>query len=173
MTTPFDNDGGAGPDGTVSGDAMRWVPAQRTESALATAPDDAWAGFQPVDAYSRADAIRDGVLVPVPEAVAREAGLRVPVALTAAAYADCVAWSEEDDARKGTCQDEAGRLWDVLTMTRYAMRRSGRSSRCVVELYRIPRHGSGRAARRTLLVASMGPGDAGEPVLTVMLPDED
>ncbi|WP_199827735.1 DUF6573 family protein [Streptomyces specialis] len=169
MTTPFDHDGGAGPDGTVSGDAVRWVPAQRTPSTLALFPK----ALGPVGACSRADAIRDGGLVPVPEAMAREAGLRVPVALSAAAYADCVAWSEEDDTRKGTCQDEAGRLWDVLAMTRYAMRRSGRSSRCVVELYRVPRHGPARAARRALLVASMGPGDTGEPVLTVELPDED
>jgi hypothetical protein len=62
--------------------------------------------------YTRADAIRDGILVDVSEA-AREAGFKWPVALTAAAWGRCVA------VPPGVlCQDEAGRLWDVLTMLR-------------------------------------------------------
>jgi hypothetical protein len=40
--------------------------------------------------YTRADAIRDGVLIDV-STVAREAGIRYPVALIAAAWAKCVA----------------------------------------------------------------------------------
>jgi hypothetical protein len=64
---------------------------------------------------SRADALRDGVLIDV-SAVAREAGARYPVALTAA-RARCVA------VPPGVaCQDEAGLLWDVLTMLRFAVR---------------------------------------------------
>jgi hypothetical protein len=59
--------------------------------------------------YSRADALADGVLIDV-SAVAWEAGFKVPVALTAAAWTKCVA------VPPGVaCQDEAGRLWDVLT----------------------------------------------------------
>jgi hypothetical protein len=58
--------------------------------------------------YSRAEAIADGVLVDVSE-VANEAGLRFPVALTRAVWERCVA------VPPGVaCQDEAGRLWDVL-----------------------------------------------------------
>jgi hypothetical protein len=41
---------------------------------------------------------------------AREAGFKYPVALTAAAWAKCVAVPPG-----ALCQDEAGRLWDVLT----------------------------------------------------------
>ena len=53
--------------------------------------------------YSRADAIRDGVLIDV-SAVAREAGFKYPVALTAAAWAKCVT------VLPGiVCQDEAAR----------------------------------------------------------------
>jgi hypothetical protein len=56
----------------------------------------------------RAEAIADGVLIDV-SAVAREAVIRYPVALTAAAWAKRVA------VPPGVpCQDEAGRLWDVL-----------------------------------------------------------
>jgi hypothetical protein len=40
--------------------------------------------------YTRADAIRDGVLIDV-SATAREAGFKYAVALTAAAWAQCVA----------------------------------------------------------------------------------
>ena len=61
-----------------------------------------------VHRYSRADALRDGVLIDV-SPVAREAGIRYPVALTAAAWGRCVA------VPPGVAwQDEAGRLWDVL-----------------------------------------------------------
>jgi hypothetical protein len=68
--------------------------------------------------YSRADAIRDGALIDV-STTAREAGFKYPMALTAAAWAQCVA------VPPGVaCQDEAGRLWDVLTMLRFAIRGS-------------------------------------------------
>jgi hypothetical protein len=61
------------------------------------------------------DAIRDGALIDV-SAVTREAGIRYPVALTRAAWERCVA-----DPPGVLCQDEAGRLWDVLTMLRFAL----------------------------------------------------
>ena len=62
--------------------------------------------------YSRADALRDGVLIDV-SATAREAGIRWPAALTAATWESCVS------VPPGlACQDEAGRLWDVLWMLR-------------------------------------------------------
>jgi hypothetical protein len=41
---------------------------------------------------------------------AQEAGIRFPVALTAAEWERCVAMPPSV-----ACQDEAGRLWDVLT----------------------------------------------------------
>jgi hypothetical protein len=66
--------------------------------------------------YSRADALCDGVLIDASRA-AREAGFHYPVALTAAAWAKCVAVSPGV-----VCQDDAGRLWDVLTMLRFAIR---------------------------------------------------
>ena len=63
-------------------------------------------------AYTRAQALADGVLVDVSE-TAREAGFRWPVAMTRAGWENCVAWTE-DDSRHQVLQDEAGRLWDVL-----------------------------------------------------------
>jgi hypothetical protein len=75
-------------------------------------------GADLIHRYTRADAIRDGVLIDV-SAVAREAGIRYPVALTRAAWERCVA------VPPGVrCQDEAGRLWNVLFLLRCAVGRS-------------------------------------------------
>lgn len=123
--------------------------------------------------YTRADALADGELVDVTE-TAREAGFRCAVAITRAAWEDCVAWSDEDTDRKHWPQDQAGRLWDVLTMTRFyiagATRRDPSTDRCTVELVRVPRAGSGCMARHVALIAVIAGGDAGEPVITIGQP---
>ncbi|MQY15125.1 hypothetical protein SRB5_53030 [Streptomyces sp. RB5] len=152
-------------DPATGPDAMRWTPEPTNPTSI----------FGPViDTYTRADALRDGVLIEADPALCREAGLLAPVALTAAAWADCVAWDDADNERKGTVQDETGRLWDVLYLTRFAVRRAGvHADRVPVELYRVPREGRARSARRTYLAAVAGLGDTGELVITVMLPDED
>jgi hypothetical protein len=137
--------------------------------------------FGPViHAYTRAQAIEDGSLIDVTD-TAREAGFRWPVALTASAWVECVAWSEQDEARKPeyTGQSEAGRLWDVLWMAftaiRAAKREAGSSSdhRLAFTFLRIPTAGRGLRPRRTVLHLVTGPGDSGEPVVTIMCPDED
>jgi hypothetical protein len=70
-----------------------------------------------ISRYTREQAIEDGVLMDVSEA-AREAGFRIPVALTRAA------WAEYVEVPEGViAQDEAGRLWDVLWMARDAIGR--------------------------------------------------
>src|SRR5690242_17306645 len=78
--------------------------------------------FDPKDLvhrYTRAEAIADGVLIDV-SATAKEAGIRCPAALTRAVWERCVA------VPPGVlCQDEAGRLWDVLWLLACAGRRGG------------------------------------------------
>ncbi|MFE4861444.1 DUF6573 family protein [Streptomyces sp. NPDC056670] len=126
-----------------------------------------------IHAYTRARALADGVLVAADADSAREAGFRVPVALTSAAWEDCVAWHDGDSDRQ-VPQDERGRLWDVLTMCRAAIRRSrGREGQVTVDLRRVPRDGHTRQARPAELVCAIGPGDHGEPVITIMQPGED
>ena len=116
--------------------------------------------------YTRADAIRDGVLVDV-SAVAREAGFKFPVALTAALWAKCVA------VPVGVlCQDEAGRLWDVLTMLRFAIRGSKEASEVRFGVH-VRNDNRERTPPLVRLKALCGPGDQGEPVLTILLPNED
>lgn len=128
--------------------------------------------FGPViSTYTRAQAIADGVLVDV-SGTAREAGFRIPVAMTTAAWADCVAWTDADSQRQ-TSQDEQGRLWDVLWMASRAARRAGGQQRLAFQLYRIPRGGRGIRPRVTTLHLALGPSDASEPVITILMADED
>ena len=130
--------------------------------------DGLWDGAEILDRYSREQALADGMLVD-PGPAAREAGFRFPVALTAAVWADCVAW---DDARERAIQDERGRLWDVLWMTRLAIRRApAGADRVRVQLHRIP--SGGLRAKLVTLEAVVGPGDRGEPVITIQQPGED
>lgn len=124
-----------------------------------------------IHAYTRAQAIADGVLVDVTE-TAREAGFRIPVAITAAAWSKTVEWSKADSVRQ-TPQDEAGRLWDVLWMSCVTARRASIGCLVPVQLHVVPRGGTGRRPRLTALNMAIGPGDDGEPVLTLMNPDED
>ena len=121
-------------------------------------------------AYPRADAIADGTLVDVSQ-MAREAGFRLPVAMTTAAWADCVEWSEADSKRQ-TAQDEAGRAWDVLWMASRAARHA-RGERVPFQLYRVPRGGRGIRPRLTTLHLHVGPGDNRGPVITILMPSED
>ena len=121
--------------------------------------------FGPViHAYSRADALADGVLIDAGPP-AREAGFKVPVALTVAAWARCVT---VPPGKEGL-QDESGRLWDVLHMARVAAMRAPGQDRVPFSVSVVTREGR----RRVSLYAHIGPGDTGEPVVTVLLEGED
>ncbi len=116
--------------------------------------------------YTRADAIADGALIDV-SAVAAEAGVRYPVTLTAAAWAKCVA------VPPGVaCQDEAGRLWDVLFLLRCAIGR-GDVGHVVSFGVHVRNDNRERTPPLVRLKAVCGPGDRGEPVITVSLRGED
>ncbi|MBT9596654.1 MAG: hypothetical protein IV094_11770 [Vitreoscilla sp.] len=119
---------------------------------------------EPIHVYSRAQAIADGVLIDCTE-VAKEAGFRIPVAMTHAAWVDCVEWSDEDSRRQAH-QDQAGRLWDVIWMASLAARRGG--AQASFDLYRLPRGGRGVTPRLVTLSMVCGPGDRGEPVITIL-----
>jgi hypothetical protein len=127
---------------------------------------------QIISSYSRAQALEDGALVDI-TATAREAGFTLPVAITRAAWSDCVEWSEADSRRSGGVQDQAGRLWDVVWMASRAVLRSGEDSQVSFKLFRVKRGTRGRGPTETNLTAQIGPGDDADPVITIMLPDED
>ncbi|GIG29312.1 DUF6573 family protein [Cellulomonas marina] len=124
-----------------------------------------------IHTYTRREAISDGVLVELDE----HAAARIPwhTAITAAAYADAIEWDETNPLP----QDESGRAWDVLVCAAAAVRSRAvpdrREQRIPMSVWRVPNTAHSVAPRPLRLVAHLGPGDDGEPVLTVMLPEED
>ena len=124
-----------------------------------------------IHSYTRAQAIDDGVLVDVTE-TAREAGFRIPVALTRAVWERYV-----EVPPRVECQDVPGRLWDVVWMTRRAILRAGGCSPTFFSGREVRIHlrvrNDNRRPRPVELKAICGPGDAGEPVVTILLPEED
>jgi len=127
--------------------------------------------FEIIHTYTRAQAIADGELVAVDPGLAREAGFVIPVALTRAAWSDCVQWTSDDNRLQHTLQDETGRLWDVLFMARLAASRGGRQT--TVRLVRVPRDGQSQHPQPVDLVMVCGPGDDAKPVITIMQPGEE
>lgn len=118
-------------------------------------------------AYTRMQAINDGVLVDVSD-IAREAGLRYPTSVTRSVWEQFVRVPEAVP-----WQDEQGRLWDILWMLRCAIqRRLGEEPQTVV-LFEMVVNNDGRSNQVVDLKAVCGPGDDLAPVLTIMLPEED
>lgn len=115
--------------------------------------------------YTRAQAIADGVLIDVSN-LAKAAGFRFPVAMTATVWETCVRVPEGVEG-----QDETGRLWDVLNVLRFRIRasRAGEGELPFEVLVR----SDNRRPQEVKLKAVCGPGDDAEPVITVMLPEED
>ncbi len=62
----------------------------------------------------------------------------------------------------------------MLFMASFAIRmRADSGDRMLYELYRVPRDGYSTEAKPVTLKLIIGPGDHGEPVMTVMLLNED
>lgn len=138
---------------------------------------DPWAGTpfegaEIIHSYTRADMIRDGELVELPEGICREAGFRFPVGVTRSVWESCIHWPEDE----AVGQDEAGRMWDVLWMARNAGLRARDASRVEYQLHVVPRGAEPRddgMPPLVTLVLHIGPGDTPEPVITIMQPGED
>jgi hypothetical protein len=134
-----------------------------------------------ISCYTRAQAIDDGVLVDVSK-TASEAGFKWSVAITRAVYDRYVEVPEELSGQ----QDIQGRLWDVLWMF-WVNVRTGKIDGDRGEftlLVRFPAaaewqsnekaHPAEMGGLRLVTLKSVsGPGDNGEPCITIMLPDED
>lgn len=121
----------------------------------------------PIYSYTRAQALADGVQIDVSKTAA-EAGIRFPVFLTRTVF-DAYVTVPPNVAG----QDEAGRLWDIVWMLRFAIQRSRPGcERLPVALYV---RNDNRASRLVKLIATCGPLDidAPRPAITVMMPDED
>lgn len=123
-----------------------------------------FSGEDIVYAYTRVNALADGVLCDLSE-VAREAGIKYPVALTTAAYQ--LAIEPPSD-----CPDQSfqGRAWDILTVFRFAAQRAGDADRID---FTVCIRRDARTWSDVQLKALVHPGDEGELVISIMLPGED
>jgi hypothetical protein len=111
--------------------------------------------------YTRAQAISDGLLIDVSE-MAREAGFKFPVAITSGVHEIITPSAEEESLG----QSFDGRLWDVLFVLVWTIKTSPKSTSEIDFVVLI-------SEREVNLKAICHPGDRLEPVITIMLPDED
>jgi hypothetical protein len=129
-----------------------------------------------IASYTRRQAIDDGVLVDLMQGqtaeLVRQAGFRLPIAMTATAYGEAVSHVGGDVAAALPAgQSIAGRMWDLLMVLHAAIRKA-RPGVDRVHFRLLVDDGGGH--RRTVrLWCQVGPGDDAEPVMTVMLEGED
>lgn len=116
--------------------------------------------------YSRAQAIEDGVLVDLSEKfgdLVRE-HYKVPVAVTASVWE--IITKAVNNPR--WMNDFDGVIHDILWMSRVYFRPLSESGR----IFRVKIRGAGRKSLFDFKLV-VGPGDEGEPVATISLPNED
>lgn len=119
--------------------------------------------FPVIYSYTRAQALADGVLVDI-SAAAREHGFKLHTAITDNLLHGYVVPPE---GLEGEGQSVEGRLHDLLSLAMIAARRGMNHNRVEFEVLFLMRPGSLEKVR---VVLHVGPGDQGEPVLTLMLP---
>ncbi len=118
--------------------------------------------------YSRAQAIEDGVLVDGTIGDLAEVSrqhFRYPIAMTAAVFG----LMEKAVNHPKHCNDYKGVWHDICWMAKCGISRRFDPT---THLFRVIITGTGRKRLHTLKMVC-GPGDNAEPVLTVMLPEED
>lgn len=82
-----------------------------------TTSPDPFEGADIIAVYTAEEAVEDGLLLHFSPATALEAGYRLPVLLTRAAYEAAVQWTRDEG-----WQSEDARFWDVLTVIKQAAR---------------------------------------------------
>lgn len=122
--------------------------------------------------YTRKQAIEDGVLIDV-SSLAKEAGMKYPTVVTAEVWASYVEVPE-----KAKYQDETGRLWDILWMLYMSIKHPSIASYYSLENSEIHfkvyvHQDDSKPSELVTFKALCGPGDEGEPVMTIMMPWED
>ena len=126
--------------------------------------DDDW---NVVYSYSREQALADGVLVDVTE-TANSLGFKVHTAVSATLYHGYV---EPPAGVTGEGQSVTGRLHDLLFLVLCSAKRSHPGAdRATVRIAFLMEPGRTETVD---VIAHIGPGDHGEPVLTMMLPEDD
>lgn len=120
-------------------------------------------------AYSRKQAINDGVLIEIPYNMRREAGVTVHCAMTAELYAEMCVTAQD----RSLGQSFEGRLWDMLSNFRFACKLSGAGLTSEMTFSLIIASSAPKRKRVVLVKTVISGGDDSEPVITFMLPDQD
>ena len=116
--------------------------------------------------YTREQAIADGVLIDVTDE-AKAHGLKVPVAITDHLFH---AYVEAPAGLDAEGQSTAGRFHDLLTLAMIAAKRTIHTDRVTFKVDFLMAPGRLETVQ---VIAHIGPGDTPEPVLTLMLPEDD
>ena len=116
--------------------------------------------------YTRAQAIADGVLIDV-TVQAAEIGFKVHTVVTDHLYGEFVM---PPAGLEGEGQSIEGRLHDLLFRTLLAAKAIRDSDRAEFDVLFLMAPGRWDTAH---VVAAIGPGDQSEPVMTIMLPEDD
>ena len=144
----------------------------RTRQEVARETSELFRDADVISTYTRKDALADGTLVDLtkwassgPEGMMGD--FKVPVAVTSAV------WGEINDIPKSKqgIRDVRGRAHDVLTMAVMAARQAKPGNSEV--LFRVIMDISASPGRYQTYKLVIGPGDIGEPVVTIMRPEED
>lgn len=122
-----------------------------------------------ISSYSRAEAIEDGVLIPISKNLLDDAGILFPVCVTDTLWSKYI---DPPQLRKLTGQSVEGRLWDLLWMLRCTIR-AGKGGTDRIRYSVLFQMEPDEKPEEVDLISVCGPGDSGEPVITIMLPGED
>jgi hypothetical protein len=116
--------------------------------------------------YTRAHAVADGYQIEVTK-TAQEAGIRFPVFLTRTVYDAYVTVPPDVEG-----QDEAGRLFDLVWMLRFAIRRARPGVERIPVAFYV--RNDNRPPRLVKLIATCGALDVNDsqPAITVQMADE-
>ena len=125
--------------------------------------DESW---NVVYSYSRAQAIADGVLVDVTEE-AKAIGFKLHTVVTDHLFHGYV---EPPAGLDGEGQSVTGRLHDLMVLALFAARKAVNTDRVTFKVDFLMAPGRKETIE---VIAHIGPGDHGEPVLTIMLPEDD
>lgn len=131
----------------------------------------------PIYAYTRSDALRDGVLLALPQAT--NVGFKVPVAITSAAYAACIEWTEADSQLSSILRMRGEMVLQAAATEARAHRRRlaagsvERPDRIDFTVETVVLRDGRADMTQVPLYMVIGPGDRHEPVGTILLIGED
>lgn len=162
------------PDGLGEG-GLEFIEAQRIQREFDILEDrdnqknkDIYEMFgEPVNIYTRAQAIEDGVLVDISD-YGSEMGLKYPSAVTNTLYEK---YLNADNILKEYGQSTKGRILDMLTMFVLAVKNAKTDTDTII--FKTIFFNRDLQEELVKIKCIIGPGDDPKPVFTFMFPEED